>query len=83
MVRAFGRPVQEARAETFRRLDRLKIAIDRQRFLLAHYSQMPKGSGGRLDVIRTEMAKSRRLMPVRKLIAEAGAAVQRRSSPSL
>ena len=72
----FDREGHETTAARFRELDRLKIEIDRQRAALAHFAQIPRRSGGRLDVLQSEMAKSRRHMPIRKLLMETGPVVQ-------
>ena len=73
----FDREGHETTAARFRKLDRLKLEIDRQRAAVAHFAQIPRGSGGRMDVLRSEMAKSRKHMPIRKLLIETGPVVQK------
>ena len=71
----FDRDGHEATAARFRELDRLKLEIDRQRAALAHFAQIPRGGGGRLGVLRSEMAKKSRHMAIRKLLTETGSVV--------
>ena len=73
----FDREGHETTAARFRELDRLKIEIDRQRAALAHFAQIPRGSGGRMDVLRSQMAKSRAHMSIRDLLTETGPVVQK------
>jgi very-short-patch-repair endonuclease len=72
----FDRDSHEATAKRFRELDRLKLEIDRQRAALAHFARIPRGDGGRLGVLRSEMAKKAKHMPIRKLLAETGSVAQ-------
>lgn len=54
---------------------RIKIASDE--VSRAHVDKCPTGSAGAVGIIKDETKKSRRLKPVRKLMDEAGEAVQR------
>lgn len=62
----------------FRELDLGRIELARREVLLAHYEGIPKGSGsiGEMGLLMHEMNKKRRHLPLRKLLAGAGHAVQ-------
>ncbi len=61
----------------FRRadLDRIRCAADEVPQI--HLDRRPTGSAGAVGVLKDEMNRSRRLMPVRKLMEHAGEAIQR------
>lgn len=56
-------------------LDRIRIASDEVK--RAHLDRCPTGSAGAVGLLKDETRKSRRLKPVRKMMEEAGEAVQR------
>jgi len=62
----------------FRLLDTARIDIARHEVALAHYERLPiAGSDvGEVGVVRREIQKKRRHLPIRKLLAQAGRAVQ-------
>ncbi len=63
--------------EQFRRLDRLVAEHNRLRLAQAHWQRLPQqDGGGQLGVLRRELAKKTRHLPIRKLMKEAGKAVQ-------
>jgi very-short-patch-repair endonuclease len=63
--------------EEFRRLDKRRIGLARQEVALAHFVQIPReGDLGEMAVIYREIAKKRRHLPIRKLLQEAGHALQ-------
>lgn len=64
--------------ERFRALDVERIGLARQEVAAAHYERLPKGGGsvGELGIVRHEIQKKRRIKPIRRLLAEAGNAVQ-------
>ena len=64
--------------EAFRKADRERIKIAIFETLLAHHNAMPMADGalGALGILRGEMAKQRRHMAIRKLMARAGSAIQ-------
>ncbi len=76
-LKDFDREGHETTAARFRELDRLKLEIDRERAALAHVEQIPRGSGGRMGVLRSQMAKSKAHMAIRKLLIETGPVVQK------
>ena len=62
---------------TFRELDRKWIRSASREVARKHYDKKPTGSAGEMAVIRSEINKSRKLLPVRKLLDRAGHALQR------
>ena len=62
----------------FRRLDSARIDIARREVASAHYERLPTGGAdvGEVGLVRREIQKKRRHLPIRKLLAEAGRAVQ-------
>lgn len=61
----------------FRRADLDRIACAADEVARVHLDRQPTGSAGAVGILKDEMNKSRRLMPVRKLMAHAGEAIQR------
>jgi very-short-patch-repair endonuclease/DNA polymerase III delta prime subunit len=67
----------DAFVDEFRRLDNERIQLARSEVAAAHFAGMPHDSDrGDMSIIRHEIAKKRRHMPIRKLLKEAGRAVQ-------
>jgi very-short-patch-repair endonuclease len=61
----------------FRRLDEQRIGLARQEVALAHFVGIPRDAElGEMAVIHHEIAKKRRHLPIRKLLQEAGHALQ-------
>ncbi|QDU44533.1 ATP-dependent RecD-like DNA helicase [Symmachiella dynata] len=62
----------------FRELDLQRIALARQEVANAHFQRMPTqgGDAGELGILRREMKKKRKHLPLRKLLLQAGHAVQ-------
>jgi very-short-patch-repair endonuclease len=63
--------------ENFRALDRKRIEISRAEVLRTYLSQRPTGSAGEMGVIRAEIGKKRRHLPIRRLLERAATAVQK------
>jgi hypothetical protein len=61
----------------FRVLDRRRLELARSEVLACYFQQRPNGESGEMAVIRAEIGKKRRHLPIRKLIERAGSAVQR------
>ncbi len=63
----------------FALLDRERIAMSRLEVAQKHYSNFPSAGGdsGQVGVVRREINKKRRHMPIRRLIKEAGHAIQK------
>lgn len=64
--------------ELFKSLDIERIKIARDEVAQAHYAGMPKGIGsvGEIGILHREFAKKRRHLPLRKLMKQAGVAIQ-------
>ncbi|GIW83460.1 MAG: hypothetical protein KatS3mg105_5267 [Gemmatales bacterium] len=61
----------------FKTLDVERLTLARQEVAMAHYESIPRsGDAGELGIIRREIQKKRRHLPLRKLLAQAGHAVQ-------
>lgn len=74
----FDRDNHEYVAEKFRELDRLVIEHNRARLAHKHWQRVPTSTqaGGQLGVLRREIQKKRRHLPLRQLTNRAGNAVQ-------
>lgn len=76
-LRKFERNTHEEIIEQFARLDVLNLHLNRARAALAHWEAMPEPEGGgQMTVLRTEFNKKSRHKPIRKLMREAGLAIQ-------
>jgi len=62
----------------FQELDKARIALARHEVALAHFERLPRAGSdvGEVGLIRREMEKKRRHLPIRKLLTQAGRAVQ-------
>lgn len=63
---------------TFQTLDEARIELARQEVALAHFERLPKTNSdvGEVGLVHREIQKKRRHLPIRKLLAQAGRAVQ-------
>jgi very-short-patch-repair endonuclease len=61
----------------FRFLDKQRLTLASNEILSAYVSKRPTGSSGEMRVIRQEMNKKRNHLSVRKLLKEAGMAIQK------
>jgi very-short-patch-repair endonuclease len=61
----------------FRELDRKRIELVRSEVLAGYLIRRPDGSIGEMAIIRNEIGKKRRHLPIRKLMEKAGLAVQK------
>ncbi|SEW53515.1 DUF3320 domain-containing protein [Chitinophaga arvensicola] len=76
-LRKFERAGHEEIVQQFRKLDVLNLQYNRARAALQHWEQMPRAdAGGQVNILRTEFNKKARHMPIRKLMQEAGLAIQ-------
>ncbi|MCC2545834.1 DUF3320 domain-containing protein [Hymenobacter sp. BT175] len=76
-LRQFERASHEAAISQFRRADQSLLHHNRIRALRRHYEQLPReGAGGQMLVVRNELAKKSRHLPLRRLMQQAGRAVQ-------
>ncbi len=73
----FEGPAHAREIETFRALDLARLGVSREEVATAHYEAIPRGGiGGEMKVVRREIEKKRRHIPIRKLMKEAGNAIQ-------
>ncbi|WP_462264683.1 DUF3320 domain-containing protein [Mucilaginibacter sp.] len=73
----FERVSHESVIDQFRQLDQLNLVYNRARVALKHWENIPKQhAGGQVNVLKTEFNKRARHMAIRKLVEEAGAAMQ-------
>ncbi|HEX8203938.1 MAG TPA: DUF3320 domain-containing protein, partial [Isosphaeraceae bacterium] len=73
----FDGEVQDGSIRAFAELDRRALVHDRAHLALALWQTLPRhDGGGQLAVLRRELAKRARHLPVRQLMARAGRAVQ-------
>ena len=76
-IKKFDRNHHEYLLKEFSRLDRLTFRYNQARLAELHWKAIPKlSNGGELNIINREMNKKRRIMPIRKLIDQAGRAIQ-------
>ena len=61
----------------FRKADLDRIAVASDQVARAHIDQRPSGSAGAVGILKDEAKKARRHKPVRRLMEEAGEAIQR------
>jgi very-short-patch-repair endonuclease len=76
-ILAFDGHMHARKVDEFKRLDLLRIDLARLEVAGSHHRGLPPRQGvGPIGVLRTEIAKQRRLLPVRQLVKRAGTAVQ-------
>ncbi|MGZ3871376.1 MAG: DUF3320 domain-containing protein, partial [Mucilaginibacter sp.] len=73
----FERASHEEIIAKFKKLDQVNLYYNRARVALKHWEGLPKGNaGGQVNILKTEFNKKARHMPIRKLVEEAGMAMQ-------
>jgi len=75
LARIDGRLLDEL-VSNFRELDESRIRAAAFEVARRHFDQKPTGSVGEMAIVRQEINKSRKLLPVRKLLDMAGHAIQ-------
>jgi hypothetical protein len=75
LARIDGRMLDKL-VSTFRELDTSRIAAAASEVARRHFDKKPTGSVGEMAIVRQELNKNRKLLPVRKLLDLAGNAVQ-------
>ena len=76
-LRGFERTTHEEVINKFVQLDLLNLQYNRARVALKHYESVPKlEGGGQWNILRSEFNKRARHMPIRKLMEQAGIAIQ-------
>jgi hypothetical protein len=66
----------------FRDLDQERISLARLEVLARYYRRKPDGQAGEMGIVRAEIGKKRRHLPIRKLMKAAGPATQRLTNPN-
>ncbi|MEM9753687.1 MAG: DUF4011 domain-containing protein [Planctomycetota bacterium] len=74
----FTGEAHEHTLEQFRQLDADRLALARHEVAVAHHASLPRGGGevGQVGLLRREFQKKRRHLPLRRLLREAGLAIQ-------
>lgn len=76
-LRRFERASHEEVIQQFRQTDTLNLQYNRARVAARHWENMPRlEAGGQMNTLRKEFNKKARHIPIRKLIEEAGIAIQ-------
>ncbi len=76
-LRKFERASHEEILAKFKKLDLLNLDYNRARVALKHWEGVPRQeAGGQVNVLKSEFNRRARHMPIRKLIKEAGMAIQ-------
>ena len=76
-LRDFDRSVHEYAIERFRQSDPMLMDMTKSEVSRRHWNGIPRsGSGGEMAFLQNEMAKKRRILPIRRLLERAGRAVQ-------
>jgi very-short-patch-repair endonuclease len=76
-LRRFERTSHEEVVEKFKKADHLKFQYNRAAVALRHWEGVPRGeAGGQVNILRAEFNKKSRHKPIRKLVQEAGLAIQ-------
>lgn len=76
-LRKFERASHEEVVQQFQQTDRLNLQYNRARAAAQHWENMPRlEAGGQVNTLRTEFNKKARHKPIRKLVEEAGLAIQ-------
>lgn len=76
-LRGFERTSHEETIDKFKKLDELSLVYNRARVALKHFEGLPRQEGGgQMNVLRTEFNRKSRHMPIRRLMQEAGLAIQ-------
>lgn len=76
-IKQFDRISHEACIQEFKELDESLFTHAQESLVVKHYTRMPNPkSPGEMGIIRNEINKKRRHLPLRKLIRQAGRAIQ-------
>lgn len=76
-LRKFERSTHEETIARFRRIDVLKQYYNRAKVALKHWEGVPKQEGGgQINILKSEFNRKARHMPIRRLMQEAGLAIQ-------
>jgi very-short-patch-repair endonuclease len=76
-LRKFERSTHEEVIKQFKQLDQLHLQYNRAMAALKHWQELPNmEAGGQVRILRGEFNRKARHMPIRKLMQEAGMAIQ-------
>ncbi len=76
-IASFDRVSHEENQRQFQTLDRERLELARREVAIAHYDRIPTGGdAGEVGIVRGETKKKRNLRPVRKVLKDAGRAIQ-------
>lgn len=76
-LRKFERSSHEEAVAKFKQLDLLNLQYNRARAALKHWQNVPRQeAGGQVNILKSEFNRKARYMPIRKLVQEAGLAIQ-------
>ncbi len=76
-IRQFDRTAHQTQLDRFRSLDELQMVHAQGRLAVQHYESIPRmGGSGQIGIINHELNKKRAHLPIRKLIQQAGKAIQ-------
>lgn len=76
-ISKFERASHEEIIAKFRKLDQVNLYYNRARVALKHWESLPPANaGGQVNILKTEFNKKARHLPIRKLVEEAGKAMQ-------
>jgi very-short-patch-repair endonuclease len=76
-INRFDRTAHANQIEKFRDLDQLQMIHAQGKLALKHFEGIPRlGGSGQVGIISHELNKKRRHLPIRKLIKQAGLAIQ-------
>lgn len=77
ILRKFDRVNHEEMTKQFVKSDQINFQLNKAKVALKHFENLPNQSaGGQIGILRTEFNKKARHLPIRKLIMEAGNAIQ-------
>ncbi|MFZ0547792.1 MAG: DUF3320 domain-containing protein, partial [Candidatus Promineifilaceae bacterium] len=77
LLATFTTEMQQQRVQHFRTSDKQSFEINRTQLAEKHWQQLPRQmAGGQLGILLREFEKKRRHLPIRKLMVEAGHAIQ-------
>ncbi len=76
-LNSLARRDRHALVSTFQKLERNRVLEVQAALRDAHLSRMPKGSAGEMGIIRGEIAKKRKHLPIRRLMTVAPEMIQR------
>lgn len=75
-VQRFDGPAHQRQIDRFCVLDRQRQLLARQEVALRHWERLPRGEVGEMGLLRREIHKKRRHLPLRQLFKQAGRAIQ-------